>query len=111
MCLSLVSSRRSITHHVHFPNRYGSNLESQRSEEPSVLSALISFFQRLLYVLLCILPLGDLLESVVRDDVLQTFEFECVSGGHDVVVVYHLNEWLDLGSLLDLLLSHPSGDL
>lgn len=87
------------------------HLKSQGSEEPSVLSTLVSLLQRLLHVLLGVFSLADLLESIVRDDVLQAFEFEGISGGHDVVVVDHLDEWLDLGSLLNSLLSHASGDL
>lgn len=34
-----------------------------------------------------------------------------VSGGHDVVVVHSLHEWLNLGTSLDLLLAHTACNL
>ena len=82
----------------------------QRSEEPSVLSTQVSLLQSLLHVLLRLLPLADLLECIVGDDTLQSFQFECVSRRHDVVVVDELDEWLDLRPLLYSLLAHAAGD-
>lgn len=81
--------------HPNEPN-FCTRLKSERGEEPSVLSAKVSLLQSLLHILLGIFPLGNLLECVVRDDALQSFQFEGVSGGHDVVVVNHLDKWLDL---------------
>lgn len=71
-------------------------LESQWGEEPSVLPAQVSLLQSLLDVLLRILSLRNFLERVVRDDALQSFQLKRVSRRHDVVVVDHLDEWLDL---------------
>jgi hypothetical protein len=84
-------------------------LESQRLEEPLVLAGQVSLFQGLLDLLLRIFPLADLLECVVVDDVLETLEFEGVTGRHDVVVVDLLDERLDLGALLNSLLAHAPG--
>jgi hypothetical protein len=65
-----------------------SNLESESSKEPSVLSAGISFLKQLLDRLLGIFTLTSrFLESVVLDDSLELFELECISGWHQVVVV------------------------
>jgi hypothetical protein len=86
--------------------RTARHLESQRLEEPLVLAGQVSLLQSLLDLLLRIFPLADLLECVVVDDVLQTLEFQCVTSGHDVVVVDLLDEWLDLGTLLNTLLAH-----
>lgn len=52
----------------------------------------------------------NLLECVVGDDVLQSFQLERVSRGHDVVVVDELDEWLDFRSLVSSLLAHAAGD-
>ena len=86
------------------------SLKSQRCEKPSVLSAQIPLLQCLLHVLFGILPLANLLESVVGDDALQSFQLEGVSGGHDMVVVDHFDEWLDFRSFLDSLFAHATGD-
>ena len=47
---------------------------------------------------------------VLADDVLE-IDVSCdqVSCGHQVVVVYGLHEWLDLGSSFDFLLAHLLG--
>lgn len=84
--------------------------KSQSCEKPSVLPTQVSLLQCLLHLLLSVFPLANLLECVVRDDVLQSFQFECVSCRHDVIVVDHLDEWLDLASLLHSLLSHTFCD-
>jgi hypothetical protein len=86
------------------------HLKSQRLEEPPVLAAQVSLLQGFFDLLLRIFPLANLLECVVVDDVLQTLEFQCVTSRHDVVVVDLLDEWLNLGSLLDALLAHATGD-
>ena len=87
-------------------NRLSSPLEPQRRKEPSVLPTLISLLQRLLHLLLRILSLTDLLECVIRYYTLQPFQLQCVPSRHDVVVVDHLDEWLDFRSLLHPLLAH-----
>ena len=84
---------------------------TQRCEEPPVLSASVSVLEDLLDRLLGILALRNLLESVRRNNTLETLEFERVSRRHEVVVVYHLDEGLDLGSLLLAGLRHAAGDL
>ena len=84
---------------------------TKRSEKPSVLSARVALLQHLLDRLLGLLPLADLLESVTRDGALQTLQLQGVAGGHEVVVVDHLDEGLDLASLFLPRLAHPSGDL
>lgn len=89
--------------------RAAEHLESQRLEEPLVLARQVSLLQCLLDLLLCVFPLADLLECVVVDDVLQTLEFQGVARRHDVVVVDLLDEWLDLGALLNSLLAHAPG--
>ena len=51
-------------------------------------------------------------ELVLTDDVLEVeVSGNHVPGGHDVVVVDSLDEWLDLGSPLDLLLAHAASHL
>lgn len=90
-------------------NWKGVNL-TQRGEEPSVLSAGITVLKGLLHSLLCFLPLWHLLERVIADNTLQSFELESVTGGHEMVVVDGLDEWLDLASLGDLLSTHSSSD-
>ena len=69
---------------------------TERRKEPPVLSALVSLLKCLLDVLLGILSLRNFLESVVGDGTLETFQLECVTGRHDVVVVDDLDERLDL---------------
>lgn len=84
---------------------------TQRGEEPAVLAASVSVLQNLLDCLLGVLTLGDLLEGVAGDGALETLELESVAGRHEVVVVDHLDEGLDLGSLLLSALGHAAGDL
>lgn len=84
---------------------------TQRSEEPAVLAASVSLLESLLDSLLGILTLGNFLESVVADNALESFELECVTGGHEVVVVDDLDERLDAAALLDLLGAHATGYL
>lgn len=87
------------------------NKLTQWGEEPSVLSRRVSLLQCLLDSLLRILPLGNLLECLRSDNTLQSFQLECVTCGHQVVVVDHLDEWLDLGSLVLAGFRHAAGDL
>jgi hypothetical protein len=72
---------------------------TQRSEEPSVLSRRVSLLQCLLDSLLRILSLGNLLESIGRNNTLQSLKLERVTCGHQVVVIDDLDERLDLASL------------
>merc|ERR1712000_613092 len=88
--LHCAQNLKGVKNHLFFPLRYLSS------------SALFTFFLAF--------SLRNLLECVVGDDALQSFQFEGVSGRHDVVVVDHLNEWLDFGSLLDSLLAHATSD-
>lgn len=87
-----------------------SEQHTERSEEPLVLAGVVTLLKGLLDVLLGVLTLGNLLEGVVGDGVLEALELESVAGGHDVVVVDDLDERLDLGSLGDTGLSHAAGD-
>lgn len=62
------------------------------------------------------LPPGFALESRIPEDILVDNSFvqrniHRVSGGHEVVVVEHLDESLDLGPLGNLLLAHCCGYL
>ena len=84
---------------------------TQRSEEPAVLAASVSLLEGLLDGFLGILALGNFLEGVVADNALESFELECVTGGHEVVVVDDLDERLDAAALLDLLGAHATGHL
>lgn len=84
---------------------------TQRSKEPSVLAAGVSVFQSLLDRLLGLLTLGNLLESVRGNGTLETLELQSVPGGHQVIVVDDLDEWLDLAALLNQLLAHAAGHL
>lgn len=84
---------------------------TQRSEEPPVLAAGVSVLQSLLDGLLGLLTLGDLLESVLGDNALETFQLESVASRHQVVVVDNLDERLDAAALLHRLLAHAAGDL
>lgn len=84
---------------------------TQRSEEPAVLAASVSLLESLLDGLLGILALGNFLEGVVADNALEAFELECVTGGHEVVVVDDLDERLDAAALLDLLGAHATSHL
>lgn len=88
-----------------------SGQHTQRGEEPSILSAGVSLLQHLLNRLLRVLPLADLLEGIVGDSALEALELERVSRGHQVVVVDHLDEGLDLGALVLARLGHAAGDL
>ena len=82
------------------------HLEPQRGKEPPILPARVPLLQRLLDILLGLLPLADLLEGVVANDVLEALELERVARRHQVVVVCDLDEGLDLGALLGALLAH-----
>lgn len=84
---------------------------TQGGEEPSVLAAGVALLQHLLDSLLGILTLGNLLEGLARDGALQSLKLQSVSGGHQVIVVNHLDEGLDLGSLFLAGLGHAAGDL
>lgn len=84
---------------------------TKRSEEPPVLSARVALLEHLLHVLLCVLPLADLLEGVVGHGALKALELERVAGGHEVVVVDNLDEGLYLVALLLARLGHAPGDL
>lgn len=55
--------------------------------------------------------MADLLEGLAGQGALEALELECVTGGHQVVVVDGLDEGLDLGALLLAGLGHPAGDL
>lgn len=78
-------------------------LEVELGEEPLVLTGLVLFLQSLLHNLLGLLSLGRLVQGVGGDGVLERLNVQRVSGGHQVVVVHQLDEWLDLGSLSNLL--------
>lgn len=91
--------------------RWTRRQRTQRGEEPSVLAAGVALLQHLLDSLLRILPLGNLLEGLARDGALETFQLEGVARRHQVVVVDHLDEGLDLGSLLLAALGHAARDL
>lgn len=84
---------------------------TQRGKEPAVLAALVAILQHSLDRLLRILALGNLLESFAGDGALETLQLEGVPCGHQVVVVDHLDEGLDLGSLLLAGLGHAARDL
>lgn len=84
---------------------------TERSEEPSVLAARVTLLQCLLHSLLGLLTLSDLGESLVGHNTLQTLQFERVTGGHQVVVVDDLDEWLHLAALCLAGLGHAAGDL
>lgn len=88
-----------------------SNSVPKLLEEPPVLAWCVPLLQRLLNGLLCIFSLGWLLECVLAYDVFKGLEFQGVSGGHDVVEVDTLDEWLDLWPLGRSLLGHTLGDL
>ena len=78
---------------------------------PTVGTLGVPLLESLLDGLLRVLTLSGLLESVVGDGSLERFELELVSGGEEVGVVDNLDEWLDLGSAGNLLLSHRLGNL
>lgn len=77
---------------------------TKRSKEPPVLPTGVPILKSLLNSLLSLLALRHLLESIVRDNTLQPFKLERVTGRHEVVVVDGLDEGLDLAALLHLLL-------
>jgi len=81
------------------------------SEEPSVLAGGVTLLESLLDGLLGVLTLGNLLESIGRDNSLKSLQLESVTGWHQVVVVDDLDEWLDLGALGLAGLAHAAGDL
>lgn len=80
-------------------------------EEPAVLAGGVTLLKGLLDGLLGVLTLGNLLEGLGRDRSLKTLKLESVAGWHQVVVVDHLDEWLDLGALGLAGLAHAAGDL
>ncbi len=84
---------------------------TQRSKEPPILPARVSLFQRLLYRFLCILPLRNLLERIVRNHALQTLQLQSVARWHQVVVIDGLDEWLNLAAFCLAGFRHSSGDL
>lgn len=86
-------------------------LEVEFGEEPLVLAGLVLFFQSLLDNLLSFFSLGWLRQGVWGDGVLERLDVQRVSGWHQVVVVDQLDEWLDLGSLGNLLGVVSSSDL
>lgn len=86
-------------------------LEVEFGEEPLVLTGLVLFFQSLLDNLLSFFSLGWLRQGVWGDSVLERLNVQRVSSWHQVVVVDQLDEWLDLGSLGNLLGVVSSGDL
>jgi len=91
--------------------RYGlRSLESELLEEPAVLPCLVLLLKDLFDALLGVDTLARLAQCLVGYRVLEGFEFECVTGGHEVVVVYDLQERLDLAPLCELLGSHPLCD-
>lgn len=81
------------------------------SEEPAVLAGGVTLLKGLLDGLLGVLTLGNLLEGLGRDNTLKTLKLESVACWHQVVVVDHLDEWLDLGALGLAGLGHAAGDL
>lgn len=87
------------------------SLEVQLSEEPLVLTSLVSFFKGLLDNLLGFFSLGWFFESFGRNDALEGFNVQSVSSWQQVVVVDDLDERLDLGSLGNLLSTLSLGDL
>ena len=80
-------------------------------EEPAVLAGGVTLLKGLLDGLLGVLTLGNLLEGLGRDNTLKTLKLESVACWHQVVVVDHLDEWLDLGALGLAGLGHAAGDL
>lgn len=86
-------------------------LEVQLREKPLVLTGLVSLLKSLLDDLLGLLTLSWLLESLGGDNGLERLDIQSVSGWEQVVVVDGLNEWLDLGSLGNLLGTKLLGDL
>lgn len=86
------------------------NLEPQRGKEPSVLSTSIAVFQHLLHGLLGFLALRNLLEGIIIDGLLEALEFESITSGHKMVIVYDLDKGLDLIALLLPLLTHTACD-
>lgn len=86
-------------------------LEVQLREKPLVLTGLVSLLKSLLDDLLGLLTLSWLLESLGGDNGLERLDIQSVSGWEQVVVVDGLDEWLDLGSLSNLLGTKLLGDL
>lgn len=86
-------------------------LEVQLREKPLVLTGLVSLLKSLLDDLLGLLTLSWLLESLGGDNGLERLDIQSVSGWEQVVVVDGLDEWLDLGSLGNLLGTKLLGDL
>jgi hypothetical protein len=91
-----------------FPNTQRS--KSQGRKKPSVLPTLVSLLQRFLDRLLRVFSLTDLLERVVADHPLQSFQLQRVSCRHKMIVVDHFDERLDFAALLHSLLAHATCD-
>lgn len=96
---------------MYAPRRREKEKHTQRSKEPAVLAARVALLQSLLDRLLGVLALADLLEGVGGDGTLEALELQGVAGGHQVIVVNHLDEGLDLRALLLAGLGHAAGDL
>lgn len=89
-----------------------SSLEPERGEEPTVLAARVTLLKELLERLLGILSLRHTLtERLGANESLELLHLQRVTGGHQVVVVGHLDEGLDLAPLAELLGTHPLADL
>lgn len=80
-------------------------------KKPPILATSVPLLEQLLDLLLGILALRDLLERVIGDHTLESFELERVASGHQVIVVDQFDEWLDLAALLLTSLGHSSRDL
>ena len=87
------------------------SLEVQLSEEPLVLTSLMSFFKGLLDNLLGFFSLRWFFESFSGYYALESFNIQGVSGWQQVVVVDDLDERLDLSSLSNLLGTLSLGNL
>lgn len=67
-----------------------SALEAEGREEPPVLAGEVTLLERLLDLLLGVLPRRNLLEGLGGDDTLERLELESVTGREEVVVVDRL---------------------
>lgn len=85
-------------------------LESELGKEPLVLTGLVLLLQSLLDNLLGFFFLGWLSQCIWGNGVLEVLNVQRVSCWHQVVVVDQLDEWLNLGSLGNLLLIVSLGD-
>lgn len=87
------------------------SLEVQLSEEPLVLTSLVSFFKGLLDNLLGFFSLRWFFKGFSGDSTLEGFNIQGVSGWQQMVVVDNLDKWLDLSSLSNLLSTLSLGNL